>query len=242
MNILQTNTISVTSIYEHEYTFGRLMAVAIAEKLTKYGFTYTNPYSNDYHVFWNDQPVFVVSGQASTTKCAIRIAARYNKSMTATWGSTYEFGSVKSTSTAEQTVSLDIAFFTTATGAYISFTGISDVISCTCVSLDGEESAMHVKYTQGYSVPLIVLDKESTGNASTESWSWTYKTNDVSCAEPSRCFVTPRAGLVRNKLVEYTLDHVIQVESSATYTAGQVVTIDGEKYVYCRDKLFMRMN
>ena len=240
MNILKTVTISVTSVYEHEYTFGRLIASAIARKLTEYGFAYTNPSTNTYCIFWNDQPVVVIAGSDSTTKCSLRVAGRYGTELSNSFGSSYTFGSIKSTSTAEQTVSLDVAFFTTAVGAYIVFGSSCNVIGCTCVSLDGTEVALHIKNSSSGST--IVLDKEPIGNESTVSWSWTYNSLGVGCAEPARCLVYPRAGLVRNKLVEYTLDHVILVESSATYTAGRVVTIDGEKYVYCRDKLFMRMN
>lgn len=232
MNILGTTNISISGVYQNDKTFGVLLLEKLYEVLPTYGVEceLINDAHTDLVIGYKGVYRFIYQVKSSTSQISMRAAVLYNKNDGANnWGSTYNFCSVNSASSETQTFSFCIKLFM-----------YSD---CLCIAIyDSSNSSAFIPYFYSYPAKNVDTDKKVYINGkegsywpndvTTQSNDW-YISSAVSMpiADVSKCVIGDIV-MYMSSVIHYALqDTYIFHHSTIGLVPGQVVEIDGEKFV-----------
>lgn len=229
MNILKKRTIAVNGIYEDGYTFGKLLSAAIVEELAKYGFT-SEKDGLGYYICWKGKERFWIGARESTSQAAIRIALPFRDN---SWGTTFYIGNIKASTEAEQGFSTDIAFFGNGDSCYVDINK-NQHCSVIAMTLDGEESVVGIRDD------ALIVPYAETGMSNEKPWGYCASLASAAPSDPARCVVFDYMPLQSNGVVKYMLKDVALILRKAAVEPGQVITVDGEQYIYVFKNMFVK--
>jgi hypothetical protein len=236
MNIVKTKNITIKGIYENDTTFSRLLVEKICEELSAYGFSYEVDSSNRNYILWNGKRRWQISAVSNASQISMRVAAAYGNS---SWGSTYSFGSISSTSTSEQSFTYELAFFGFDDFCYLRINKSIPLYSMPIVDLDEKKSVLN---TKDYFSVIAPLSATSMDNDT--PWSISYLSYyNIKVEDPAKCFISDTFTLMHLGILKYVMPGMYSIATSAsTFSTGQVITVDGEKYINLFDKVFAKIS
>lgn len=240
MTILTTKTFTIKGVYENDTTFSRLLIKKIYEELAVYGFSCKlNETEDQLHISWNGKRRWYIGAIGNTSKISLRLAAEYGEN--GAWGSTYTLGSISSTSTSEQSISITIKFFAFDDFCYFNLNQSTTnyyLQSAPIISMNGEESALNWIGTFSTLTPLAETSMDN-------NWSISYTAYNIWPEDPAKCFISNAFVLSHSSVLTYIMKNIYSIATSAavsSFSAGQVITVDGEKYINLLNKVFAKIS
>lgn len=247
MGILQVRTVKIEGVYADGVTFSKLLLSAIKEELTEYGFVCEmNETNSGMRILWNSKYRLWIEAKTSTTHITMRYALPYGDQ--SNWGSTFQLAEIDSASTEAQTFSFDLKFFAFDDIAYMDICNPDSIyMSVPAYSIDGTSTVVGVRVNNNsnattWAVQLVCPFAET---AMDNNWSVAlpYLGYGAYPTDPARSIVASTALFIHNSNnVEYITESLSYVGHSTSFDVGQVITIDGERYVYLHKGIFAKIS
>lgn len=231
---LTTKNLTVSGVREDETTFPNLIVDEIAKTLEAAGFEISKQTTDSgfrrIEISWNGKRRFMVGAQSesNTGYANIRVANCYGQPWDS-WGSTFRFAGVSSTSETVQSVSFTVNFFASGDTVYLKFSGTTDTTysnySVAGYDEDGNYSVINIREMSRF-FPAAETDMDN-------NWASNLAAIGHHPYAAGKCYV--RSGFAFYNTgggkAWYFTDDLFAVSTNATFSIGQLCVIDGQKYI-----------